>query len=85
MCNTKSRIENPFKATIERFNTNVYFLYIYFYSRLNLIENKKWPEAVPDKSIKTLPIIKIMSKQLKTKDGLAAVGFFTSDCNYNLD
>ena len=52
---------------------------------LILIENKKWPEAVPDKSIKTLPIIKIMSKQLKTKDGLAAVGFFTSDCNYNLD
>ena len=84
MCNTKRRRESTFSK--QRLKDSLEsFTYYFFYLRLILIETKKWPKTVPDKSIKTLPIIKIMSKQLKTKDGLAAVGFLAPDCNYNLE
>ena len=75
----KEEAKNLFKAKIEGFTKNIHVL-CFFCLWLISIRNKKWPKTVPDKSIKTLPIIKIMSKQLKTKDGLAAVGFLAPDC-----
>ena len=87
MCNAKRRRENTFSKQRLKDSLRILhsFIFLKFHSRLILIENKKQPKTVPDKSIKTLPIIKIMSKQLKTKDGLAAVGFFAPDSNYNLE